>query len=759
MKKEIFLILIFVIFLSEIVLAESPSWSNLKQNPQLVYDNDVVNFSVMASDPSGIKEICFRIQKNTQPYTSICDDSMSGETELFYSIEREFEEEVDTRFQWYFQITNLNEETNRTPSQIFAITTPPGTLNDVPVTIRSDNILLIDGEPFFPVGMYSLTWNETDSCRIHWYGASPYSSNPFADLNRFNLNFFFLSGREDFYYGRCNCGESCWNCGEGSCPVFDNPSMLKQCYMLLENSEAYNLFPSGTNIIRSAFSYKSEDSDDFLDKRNLFYLKLSSFLNCLSQHNTPFIYYSYDEINAHASWIDPLLEPYGTNTQEKLNSTYTLLKQADPFHPVWTNLGPSIGPGGGSCGPNNVECNLNKFIENSRKYTESSDIVSIDYYLADDVEFYMKPGSITYEFTKRIGGPLDISAVGYLTDIMVNEVTEGKKPFWLVADHSKASSMDPRGPTLKEKRFMAYQAIIHGATGIIYFTWGDDAWTGYKYTNSSGNSRYFIDDTSLVANEIQTLSPILLDGLEKEGISVNDDKIEFLAKEFNDELYILSVNAEDQEKNVTFVMPQEYNGIQVLFKDNTNPTVLDSFTFSDHFDRFGVNIYKINLTEPETPSLTYNITRPLNLISIPFELDDDSLEGAFGDALEDITDIYTYDSENEWSAYHNDPSLPSSLDQINPRQGYFILTNNDVTLEFNGTISQLPLLKKGWNLIGSGSINNINIEEDLIDVTYSSVWGFNQNMLGYEELEDPIILEPGKAYWIDIKTVAGIEDI
>jgi len=638
MKKRvlIFLIIIVLIFINKTVDAANPNWYNLNQNTSLVYQGDIVNFSVTVSDPIGIKKICFHIQENIQPYTVICDDSMQGQTETSYSITRQFSEEVDTRFQWYIKITNLDpeeEKTNQTPPIMVAITTPPETLNDVPVSIRDDNILLVDGEPFFPIGTYSLNWNETDDCRIDAYGLiygvpTPYSSNPFADLNNYNLNFFLEGDSSDFYTDRGDCGSDCWNCGPiSSYPVLSNPYNQDQCHFLLDNSENYDVFPAGTSFFKSVTKFNNESTDQDVQKRfNNYYFKISSFLNCLSQHNTPFIYYSYDEINAHASWIDPLLEPYGTNTLEKLDSTYTLLKKADPFHPIWVNLGPSIGPNMGSCEPNNVECNLNLFIENSRKYTESSDIVSIDFYPADNLtdEGYMNQEDAIYkDFIKRLGGPPDISATGFLVDIMVNEVTKGEKPFWFVPDHSLGScglpDSDPRGPTLKEKRFMAYQAIIHGATGLVYFTWGDDAWCGYTYTISSQDEKYFIDDTSLVANEIQTLSPILISGITNEDVQVDDDKIEILAKELNNELYILSVNAENLTKTPTFNIPSEYNQIQEFF--DKRPISLSDGSFSDGFENFGVHTYlATKSSEEEITSNSAELSNQKKSKSMPFNI-------------------------------------------------------------------------------------------------------------------------------------------
>jgi hypothetical protein len=73
----------------------------------------------------------------------------------------------------------------------------------------------------------------------------------------------------------------------------------------------------------------------------------------------------------------------------------------------------------------------------------------------------------------------------------------GGKPFWMtlqiawsgVAPSKEAPDLVPCFPTLKQERFMAYQAIVHGARGLIFFgghltevCTPDDAKLGWNWT-------------------------------------------------------------------------------------------------------------------------------------------------------------------------------------------------------------------------------------------------------------------------------------
>jgi hypothetical protein len=132
-----------------------------------------------------------------------------------------------------------------------------------------------------------------------------------------------------------------------------------------------------------------------------------------------------------------------------MSEGYALLKQLDANHPIWMNYAPR----------NNLD-DLSRF-------AAAADVVGCD----------------IYPVPEYVGGHSDLmdrslSSVGAYTTIMQQSATS--KPVWMVlqgfgwADLDKNASEDSRKkkprPTFEESRFMAYDAIVHGARGILY--WG-----------------------------------------------------------------------------------------------------------------------------------------------------------------------------------------------------------------------------------------------------------------------------------------------
>ena len=198
-----------------------------------------------------------------------------------------------------------------------------------------------------------------------------------------------------------------------------------------------------------------------------------------------------------------------------------LLKQLDSLHPIWMNHA-----------PRNTLSQLQLF-------SKSADIVGCDIY----------PGY------KGVDGHNELhkyrmSSVGAYTDIMQNAAPN--KPVWMVLQgfswdflrlkNPIRENLDPKNfPTYKHSRFMAWDAILHGAKGILY--WGS----------------YMVDSKSLfwnsilgVTKEIATLEPFLLapelkDKIETDPIQFTSSvktRVASTLRKYNDD-YLLVVLQED----------------------------------------------------------------------------------------------------------------------------------------------------------------------------------------------------------------------
>ncbi len=216
---------------------------------------------------------------------------------------------------------------------------------------------------------------------------------------------------------------------------------------------------------------------------------------------------------------------------------YALLRQLDGAHPVWMNHAPR------------------NQIDQLAAFNRAADIVGCDIY---PVPAYRCGHSDLRERS--------LAAVGAYTERM-QEAAPGK-PVWMVlqafgwadlqSDPSEEETEEQRRPTFDESRFMAYDAIVRGARGILY--WGS------AYIEK--DSPLWSDLLKLVA-ELAQLQPVLsapdlpLPG----GITLEDrwgsrDRtVQVLAKEVDGKAWFFVVNESTEPQKYTIHGLEGLNGL------------------------------------------------------------------------------------------------------------------------------------------------------------------------------------------------------
>jgi hypothetical protein len=134
----------------------------------------------------------------------------------------------------------------------------------------------------------------------------------------------------------------------------------------------------------------------------------------------------------------------GANLSD-LQASYEILRRHDPYHPVWINSAP-----------------LSK-VEDARPYCLAADINGVDIY---PVPYPNAHSSIEDKY---------LTAVGKYTRNIIS-ATDGTRAVIMVLQGTSWQTMrgtagDPTigYPTWEESRFMAYDALIHGANGLSYY--------------------------------------------------------------------------------------------------------------------------------------------------------------------------------------------------------------------------------------------------------------------------------------------------
>lgn len=261
---------------------------------------------------------------------------------------------------------------------------------------------------------------------------------------------------------------------------------------------------------------------------------------------------------------------------EQMIETYNVVKSIDQKHLIYMNHAP---------------VNL---ISTLRKYNDSADILACDIYP-------VIPRGIRSTYALLADGLQGdrlnpyISQVGEYAERLKRVSAE--KPFFMVQQGFAWEMLKPRSernpqmilyPSYEQLRFMAFNAIIHGANGIIY--WG----TKYCPVNEP-----FWNDLFKVTRELDSIQDILTAPvedfpIEKEyhelGFSV-DGGVEVLIKQLNGSVYLLTANIDKHPAKISFNNILGFTKAEVLSENRE--ILINGETFTENYKPFQVHIYKL----------------------------------------------------------------------------------------------------------------------------------------------------------------------
>ena len=305
--------------------------------------------------------------------------------------------------------------------------------------------------------------------------------------------------------------------------------------------------------------------------------QLTGRINALKAHPALAIYEQFDE--PAWTWIGtPGTTPGAQRaTAEQFKAGYDAIRAADPDKLVYTNHAPT---------------NLVKTLQ---AYNTGTDIVATDIYPVN-------PGGLKFSFALFEDGHQGdyndtyISQVGIYTDKM-RQVAGKDRPVFMVLQGFAWEMLTPEPerreekilyPTPAETRFMAWQAIIHGANGLIY--WGNsftpqpsDAWSGITATT----------------REIRDLAPAILSSqgpaptLDYHEIGHNVDRgIEVITREHEGKLYVFTCNADKHANKATLSgLGTWKKAVRLGEKGGEVPLVDGALT--EEWKRFEVRLYEL----------------------------------------------------------------------------------------------------------------------------------------------------------------------
>ncbi len=275
--------------------------------------------------------------------------------------------------------------------------------------------------------------------------------------------------------------------------------------------------------------------------------------------------------NPHPDWKMSLCPAEADELTDAISRGCRVVGQLDPKHIIWQNHAPR------------------NSVERLRKYNQAVDAAGCDIY---PVPFNYGVGHSDLKDT-------NVSSVGAYTDRM-RQAAPGKS-IWMVLqgfgwrDLGESDKADPdpgkgRRPNLHETRFMAYDAIVHGANAILY--WG----THYIEKDSR-----LWRDLMKVARELRALEPAILGQHSERTPTVTADETygsidgqgpRLMLRKTQDQWVLLAVNEHSQGISFTVSnLPDELEGrtLYRLYSDETHIVRLQSIR--DGIGGFGVHIY------------------------------------------------------------------------------------------------------------------------------------------------------------------------
>lgn len=144
-----------------------------------------------------------------------------------------------------------------------------------------------------------------------------------------------------------------------------------------------------------------------------------------------------------------------------------------------------------------------------------------------------------------------------------------------------------RAPTYAETKNMAYQAIVNGAKGLLFYCYYD--------LRVLPQYNIYWSDIKSIAREVRTISPVILSPNTPGAASCSpaDAGVETLLKELDGELYLIAVNTRDQPLKVTFDVGQDLpSKISVMFEGRYAMNIQNT-KLTDGFKPMEVHVYDL----------------------------------------------------------------------------------------------------------------------------------------------------------------------
>lgn len=372
---------------------------------------------------------------------------------------------------------------------------------------------------------------------------------------------------------------------DGMITVNGQRTLIIGSYYAAKSAEPYgDMAKAGFNLVRTGMG--AEDMEQAYAAGLMTWTSIGTIDLEKREESTANLIDKVNAIKAHPAlaFIESVDEPAWTWMKAEVRvpaqpfiEAYPLIKQADPNHLMYMNHAPT------------------NLVETMQAYNGGTDVVACDIYPVN-------PGGLRPQyalFEDGHQGDLNNQTISQVGDYVekMRRVTGPNRPLLMVLQAfawealRKEEERDESKvlyPTWEESRFMAFQSLIKGANGIIY--WGShsmpqpsESWTGI----------------TRVTREIAELAPVLSQRTASFAPSIRyheighsvDDGVQWLVKESDGAQYVFTCNAYRYPCRATLGGFSEWKTCTVLNEDRvlaiTEGGVMDDWkAFDVHLYRF-----------------------------------------------------------------------------------------------------------------------------------------------------------------------------
>ena len=310
--------------------------------------------------------------------------------------------------------------------------------------------------------------------------------------------------------------------------------------------------------------------------------QLEELARQVRHHPGMLCYENYNEVAWAFNGSDPKAAP------DELAEGTALLRELDPDHPVW------------------LAHSCDRMVRTLAKYNSCMDILGCNPYPV------VPPGIRQHVGFRPDGKFLDcpdqtIHAVGKYTDKMMR-VGGRRMPVWMLIQgmaheswfnptHTPEMAGQGMGeskilyPTYDEMRFMAHDAIVHGATGLAF---------ALHKTPVEGP---VWQDIKRLVGELRRLHEALAAPPVPEPVEVSYTELGFtvwdgvrtLVRRKGNDVYLFAVNTAFDPAQVAMRLPGVSTKSTAVVESEDREVALEDETLSDYFEPYAVHVYRIGV--------------------------------------------------------------------------------------------------------------------------------------------------------------------